>query len=341
MRADHLRIPVGPGAVHVERTGHGGAPILLVHGFGTCTFLWRTVAPLLARARHTALAVDLLGHGESDRPIEADFGVAAQAEYLDRALTGLRVARALVVGVDLGASVALRLAATRPDRVSGLVLVNPVAFDELPARDVRTLQRNTGRFAFRLSRGMFGARPLLGPVLEGSVADPTRMPERLVARYLAPFVGADGVAHLLDLARSLRTEELDEVDLAAVTAPTLVVWGDADRWLDRDLPTRLVDALPRARLVRLANVARLVPEESPDRLAELIAEHAEAVGAPPAARRDAAALGAADEASGGASGGASGDPRPATATGSAGAGLTAPPSPAGAVPTLGSASQIV
>jgi pimeloyl-ACP methyl ester carboxylesterase len=274
----------------VERTGHGGSPIVLVHGFGTCTFLWRTVAPLLATARHTAVAVDLLGHGESDRPIEADFGVAAQAEYLDRALTALRIARALVVGVDVGGGVALRLAATRPDRVSGLVLVNPVALDALPGRDVRTLQRSTGRFALRLSRGMFGARTLLAPVLEGSVADPTRMPERLVARYLAPFVGVDGASHLLDLARSLRQDEVEEIDLSSIAAPTLVVWGEADRWLDAGLPERIVGALPGARLVRLPNLGRLVPEEDPERLSALIAQHAASVDAREHAREHAREL---------------------------------------------------
>ena len=274
VRADHLRIPVGPGSVHVERYGHGGLPVVLLHGFGTCTFLWRAVAPLIAAARHTAFAVDLLGHGESDRPLEADFGVAAQAEYLDRAMTVLRVARALVVGVDVGGGVALRLAATRPDRVAGLILVNTVAFDDMPGRDVRTLQRNTARFVFRLGRGVFGAEPLLGPVLRGSVADPAHMPERLVARYLAPFVGPDGVSHLLDLARSLRVEEVEEIDLAAVTAPTLVVWGEGDPWLDRDIPARLLHAIPGSRLARLPRVGRLVPEEAPDALARLVVDHA-------------------------------------------------------------------
>jgi pimeloyl-ACP methyl ester carboxylesterase len=170
--------------------------------------------------------------------------------------------------------VALRLAATRPDRVAGLILVNTVAFDDMPGRDVRTLQRNTARFAFRLGRGVFGAAPLLAPVLKGSVTDPSHMPERLVARYVAPFVGPDGVSHLLDLARSLRVEEVDEIDLAAVAAPTLVVWGEGDPWLDRDIPARLLHAVPGSRLARLPKVGRLVPEEAPDALARLIVDHA-------------------------------------------------------------------
>jgi pimeloyl-ACP methyl ester carboxylesterase len=281
LRADHLRIPVGPASLHVERFGHGGVPIVLLHGFGTCSFLWRDVAPELAAGRHTAFAVDLLGYGESDRPLEGDFGVAAQAEYLDRCLTALRVARAVIVGVDVGGGVAMRLAATRPDRVSGLVLVNTVAFDELPGRDVRTLQRNTARFAFRITRGMFGATPLLAPVLQGSVADPTRMPDRLVARYLAPFVGRDGVGHLLALARSLRSEEVDELDLGSIVAPTLVVHGEADRWTEPTLPTRLVRAIPGSTLVRFAGVGRLVPEEAPVELARAVLEFVATLPPPP------------------------------------------------------------
>src|SRR5690606_30457899 len=112
MHPDQLRIPVGPGAVHVDRYGHGGTPIVLLHGFGTSSFLWRHVAPRLARLGHTAFAIDMFGYGESDRPWDSDFGVAAQAEYLDRALTSLRVGRPIVVGVGLGGAVALRLAAT-------------------------------------------------------------------------------------------------------------------------------------------------------------------------------------------------------------------------------------
>jgi pimeloyl-ACP methyl ester carboxylesterase len=227
--------------------------------------------------RHLALAIDLLGHGESDRPIEADFGVAAQAEYVDRALTVLRVARAVLVGVDIGGGVAMRLAATRPDRVAGLVLVNPVAFEHMPGRDIRTLQRGTARFAFRLSRGMFGATPLLAPVLQGSVANPAHMPDRLVARYLAPFVGRDGVAHLLDLARSLRREEVEEIDLSCIGVPTLIAWGEADPWLPRDVTTRLLQAIPGSTLARLPDVGRLVPEEAPEALARLIVEHAAVV----------------------------------------------------------------
>ncbi len=272
MHPDQLRIPVGPGAVHVDRYGHGGTPIVLVHGFGTSSFLWRNVAPRLARLGHTAFAIDMFGYGESDRPWDSDFGVAAQAEYLDRALTSLRVGRPVVVGIGLGGAVALRLAATRPERLSRLVLVNTPAFDLLPGREVRMVQAATARFALRISRGVMGVAPLLTPMLRDGVADPAAMPDRLVARYLAPYVGRDGVRHLLVLAGSVRGSEVEELLLEAIATPTLVVWGARDRWLESSLADRLTASLRDARLVRLPGVGRLVPEEAPEELATLIHE---------------------------------------------------------------------
>lgn len=271
MQADELRVPVGPGAMHVERYGHGGTAVILIHGFATSSFLWRNVAPAITDAGHTAYAVDLFGHGESDRPFDADFGIAAQAEYLDAAMTALRVARAVLVGVDLGGDVALRLAATRPERVEKLVLINTPAFEELPAHDITMMQRNTAKFAFRTTRGILGAAPLIEAILRKSVADPEKhMPTRLIARYLAPFVGKDGTNHLLTLASSISAEDLEEIDLRTIHVPTLILWGEEDSFVDGKIAEKLTNALPDGRLVRLPGVGRLLPEENPEYLGELL-----------------------------------------------------------------------
>ncbi len=169
--------------MHVERYGHGGAPILLVHGFGTCSFLWRAVGPALAMANRTAFAIDLFGHGESDRPFDAQFGISAQSEYLDRALTALRLSKATVVGIDLGAAVAMHLAYVRPDRV-----------------------------------------------------------------------------------------DRQEIELGQIDRPTLIIVGDHDQFVSPRIAETLADTIPGSRLVRVPGVGRLVPEEAPDQLSNLILE---------------------------------------------------------------------
>lgn len=258
--------------MHVERYGHGGGPILLVHGFGTCAFLWRGIGPALAMANRTAFAVDLFGYGESDRPFDAAFGIAAQSDYLDRALTALRLTKATVVGIDLGGAVAMHLACNRPERVERLILVNPIAFDEVPAEDVQQLKRNTARFALKISHGVLGAAPLMRELLSNSVSDPSAMPEPLVARYLAPYVGQDGLNHLLALARAIDDSDLSEAELGQLDCPTLIVWGEQDAFVSAKLGDRLADTIPGARLVRVPQSGRLVPEQAPDALANMALE---------------------------------------------------------------------
>lgn len=258
--------------MHVERYGHGGAPVVLLHGFGTSSFVWRNVAPEIAMANRTAFAIDLFGYGESDRPFDADFGIAAQAEFVDRALTALRLPKATIVGLDLGGAVALRLAATRPERVDRLFLINPIALDEVPASDITSLQRNTARFAFRATRGILGAAPILGEVLRRSVSDESFMPDKLVARYLAPYVGEEGLNHLLLLARSVDDQDMEDAELGTLLQPTLIVWGDQDPWVGPKFADRLCDSIPGSRLLRLPGVGRLVPEEVPDTVVSLLLE---------------------------------------------------------------------
>lgn len=269
MYAEHLRIPVGAGAVHAERVGRGGPPVVLLHGFGTCTFLWRRLAPSLATAGYTALAIDLLGHGESDRPVDANYSLAAQAEHLARALAALRLPRVTVIGQDIGAIVALLLAAAPRARVDALLLLSPPDPDDLPGPEIRAFQRSAARLALNANT-LFGARPALAGLLQSGVTAPERMPDLLVARYLAPFVEPDGLNQLLQRAAAVELTDEARASLAQVAVPTLVVEGDEDS--ERPLGVSWPALLPASPVTiqRLEQVGRLVPEDAPDRLRAVV-----------------------------------------------------------------------
>jgi pimeloyl-ACP methyl ester carboxylesterase len=261
--ADLLRVPVGPGALHVERYGYGGEPVVLLHGFATCAFLWRHVGPRLAIDGCSAFALDLLGYGESDRPPDAAYGIADQVDYVAHAMTALRVARAAVVGVDIGALVALRLATQYSDRVAALVMIGPNWIEDVPGADVRELQNEAAKLALRGTTGTFAAQPLVSRLLMSSVAMPDMMPMRLSARYLAPYVGGDGAAQLMTLAQSLADDDTSGLDLSAIATPTLVLRGTLDHWCDFATIERFAAQLGQARSLEIRAAGRLVPEEAP------------------------------------------------------------------------------
>jgi len=260
---DIFRVPAGPGALHVERYGFGGPPVVLLHGFGTSSFLWRRVAPDLAVSGHSVFAFDLFGHGASDRPFDADFGIRAQSLYLRRAMSTLGIVRPTVVGCDLGAVIALRIAFDQPEFAGRLLLISPVSIQDLPGAQIRLMQRETALHVLQLVRGLFGAEPLIRSLLEGGVVDPTTLSPRLVARFVAPYLGRDGVNHLLTLTRALEDEDLSDVSLSTIKQPVLVLRGDADRWCTPAHVRKLVESLPNARPKVVPNAGRLVVEEVP------------------------------------------------------------------------------
>lgn len=270
--ADLFSIPLATGAhLHVERYGYGDEPVVLLHGFGTTSFLWRHVGPLLAVQGLRVFSIDLLGYGESDRPYEADFGVDAQSGYLDAALTALELRRATVVGLDLGALVGLRLAVDRPERIWRMVMVGPPPLNDIAGPEVRELQRDTARHAIRLTQGLFGALALLRPFLRDSVESPEAMPWQLMGRYAVPFLGREGTTHLLSLAGSLKEEDVADIDLTRVRQRTLVLRGTRDRWCTRPVAEAYANAIPKGLYQSVDGVGHLVPEEDPGALAQLIA----------------------------------------------------------------------
>ena len=265
MYTEHLRIPVGAGSLHIERVGRAGPAVVLLHGFGSCSFLWRAVAPRLADAGYTALAIDLMGHGESDRPIDASYGLAAQAEYVERALTALRLGQVAVVGQDMGALVALLLSSQRPERAFKLVLLEPLDPDDLPGPAIRSLQRTSALSALT-ANALFGARPLLEPMLRAAVSEPLNMPDLLVARYLAPFVGSGGAAQLLQRASAV-TLSGEERQRVSEVRGDILLWTAARSAAD-DLAARAAQwrsVLPLASVYPIAvrPCGALVAEDAP------------------------------------------------------------------------------
>jgi pimeloyl-ACP methyl ester carboxylesterase len=106
----------------VERGSKTGEPIVLIHCFTCAINYWNAMIPALSR-RHRVIAVDLLGHGGSEKPATG-YSVASQAEVVAEALGKLGVRDAEVVGHSLGGAIAVALAQQSPQLVNRVVIVD-------------------------------------------------------------------------------------------------------------------------------------------------------------------------------------------------------------------------
>jgi pimeloyl-ACP methyl ester carboxylesterase len=178
-------------------------------------------------------------------------------------MTALRIAKATVVGVDIGALVALRMGAQFPDRVSAIAMIGPNWIEDVPGADVRELQNEAAKLALRGAAGTFAAQPLVSRLLQSSVATPDMMPMRLSARYLAPYIGGDGAAQLMTLAQSLTDDDTAGLELGSIATRALILRGTLDHWCEYATIERFAAEMPNARAIEIRGAGRLVPEEAP------------------------------------------------------------------------------
>lgn len=118
------RLPVSEGVdLAADVWAGGGPPFLLLHGLASNRRLWRGVAQHLAEAGHAVAALDLRGHGESDRP-DGDYGFDAMASDVVATCRALGFDRPVVAGQSYGGNLVLEMADRKPGELRGVAAVD-------------------------------------------------------------------------------------------------------------------------------------------------------------------------------------------------------------------------
>jgi len=203
------------------------APLLLLHGIWDTWRIFARVGAALA-AERTVHAVDLRGHGDSDKP-ETDYGHEDYAADVRGVLDALGVTRVDLLGFSLGALVAARLAADTPERVARLLLEDPPHSPDADPRE---------RAAWLRTLLDLKEQPF-EEVVEG-MGDMYPMRDRAVnERSARALLDADPTANDLP------------ARLAAAARPTLILRADP----------RFGGALPAAQLVEFPDTGHLIHAE--------------------------------------------------------------------------------
>jgi pimeloyl-ACP methyl ester carboxylesterase len=198
-----------------------GAPVVLLHGFAVNADLnWRLLGITAALVRgFRVIALDLRGHGLSDKPHDPGRYGMEMLEDIPRLLDHLGIERAHVVGYSLGGIITLKLAATHPERLLSAAVLGagwetPVDSPLLEAMEALVQALKQGR----------GIRPLaahLGPGRERPGIMHT-----LLVWFMTRFVN-DGLA-LAAMIRALPKLAVDEADLGRIPVPVLSIVGERD-----------------------------------------------------------------------------------------------------------------
>lgn len=245
-----------------------GEPVVLVHGTPYSSFLWRDVAPALARTRRV-FVFDHLGFGQSEKREGQDLGLAAHARRFAALLSHWGIENPSVVGHDIGGAVALRT-----------LLVERTAFRDLVLFDAVTGGAwERGLFALLLEHPEVFSR-LPGYAHEALVTSHLRRGTNLGYRpgvldtFLAPWRGADGQAAFYRQYSQIR--ESDTVDyeslLERIAIPVHLLWGTEDDILPPPYAHWIHERIPHADLHWIDGAGHLLQEDAPAQLISYLAE---------------------------------------------------------------------
>jgi pimeloyl-ACP methyl ester carboxylesterase len=210
------------GRLHIVDVG-AGPPVVLLAGFGLDHEVWDSTVPALLGAGFRAVAPDLRGTGQSDKP-DSGYAIDDLAGDVAEVLDTLDLTDVRLVGYSFGGQIGLRLAATRPDRLSRLIL--------LCSHGVRASRSDTFPFGpppDKLEAALVRAEQERGPearranVRSGFRSEPDpAVVDRLVAAQLRmPSSAAIACYHTY-----LHTDLTE--DLTGVTVPVLQILGADD-----------------------------------------------------------------------------------------------------------------
>jgi pimeloyl-ACP methyl ester carboxylesterase len=234
--------------LHYEEHGSGRRVIVLMHGLLLDANVNRNLARAFAGAGYRVVLLDLLGHGRSDKPEEARLHrFDRYAEQVIALLDHLEVDKAVIGGVSLGAGVALQVAVTAPDRVSGLIAEMPVMEEATPFAALLFVPLLLGvQFGGPVSRWVsrFWARvPRTRQETLNSVLNMLSAPPGATAAVLHGIL-VGPVAPDVERRRGIRV-------------PTLVIGHKRDRLHPFTDATNLVEEIPRARFLQARSLLEL------------------------------------------------------------------------------------
>ena len=240
----------GDKLTYAENVNVTGEPLLLIHGFGGNKDNFTRIANQLDS--YHLIIPDLLGFGNSSKPMAADYRADAQAERLHELLQAKGVASNIhVAGNSMGGAISVAYAAKYPQDVKSLWLIDSAGF-----------------WSAGLPKSLEGATLENNPLLINKTEDiyglynfvmykPPYIPKSVKAVFAQERIANKELdAKILEQIVMDNVEERAKV-IAEYDIPTLVVWGDKDRVIKPETTELIKDIIPQAEVIMMPNIGHV------------------------------------------------------------------------------------
>ena len=265
--------------LHYREAGRGPLVIML-HGFPEFWYAWRYLMPAVAEAGYRAIAVDLRGYNLSGKPKGVGaYRLDTVADDIAALIHHLGERRAHIIAHDWGGAVAWQLAMRHREVIDRLVIINsphPRAF----AREMRRpkqLWRSRYMLLFqlpRLAEALIARNDfaIVRKILRSDPVTAGAFSETDIDRYVHALARPWALTSTINYYRAaVRYRPRHTPGFSSrIDAPTLVIWGERDRYLDVRLLDGMERWVPNVAVERLPEVSHWVMSDAPDDVERLV-----------------------------------------------------------------------
>ena len=270
---EHLRLAAGEVTLHAVAEG-SGPPVVLLHGFPEFWYAWRAQLPALAAAAFRAVAPDLRGYNESDRPDGVkNYTLEKLAADVNGFCRALGQEKVRLVGHDWGGFIAWAVAHQYPELVERLAILNAPHPELLRRALASPAQLAKLWYAFFFQLPWLPENRILQPwflprALRGLSRNKAAFSDQDLARYGEALRKPGAATAILNYYRAAPWSRLRLSN--RIEVPTLVIWGEQDRVLGNELNDGLDRYVANLRIERLPGAGHWVQHDEPATVNKLL-----------------------------------------------------------------------
>jgi pimeloyl-ACP methyl ester carboxylesterase len=252
----------------VERGDSSSPPVVLIPGWGCSVYTYNRNMPALADAGFRAIAVDLKGHGLSDKPLASDeYTIESLIEHLRDILDALELDCPALVGHSLGGSLIYHFASRYPERALCLGMLSPVGLKGVP---LMRLYRFLTPAALTPMIRKIKPRVIVTLALMRVYGKRAHFTQRDVEEYLAPSQFPNFALAMRQLLHSYDWNAANRRQLARVDLPAAGAWGTLDHMMPGDGMGIYLSLVPQVVLRAITDAGHIITEETPDEVNEVL-----------------------------------------------------------------------
>ncbi len=247
-----------------------GDPIVLVHGIPTSSYMWRNMIGPLS-AHNKVYALDLPGFGFSDPPPNGDYSIDEYARVFEGFIKKLSIKNLTIICHDWGGPLAAKYVIRNPNNYSKLIILDTFLHNDLPPYPLVLKIAKIRPFG-EIFFWMAGRLAVKQGILDG-VVNKSTITDDIVDKYYSAHGNPDKIVD--SMLGTLRVEYKEDISyieksLHLINKPTLIIWGEKDKYLPIYLGERIHKDIPHSKLVKLPNCGHFLPEDNPEETTKII-----------------------------------------------------------------------